>query len=97
MKVRIKGEKWEVLVFFNVITCNEIEGHNFDFEADCLSVYFTGTVFAYGQTSSGKTFTMNGSAANPGIINLGVKDIFESIQMVRTNCIVMKFVVYAYK
>ncbi|KAJ4701581.1 Kinesin-like protein [Melia azedarach] len=43
---------------------------------------FNGTVFAYGQTSSGKTFTMNGSATNPGIINLAVKDIFEKIQMV---------------
>ncbi|KAH9659246.1 kinesin-like protein KIN-7N [Citrus sinensis] len=42
---------------------------------------FNGTVFAYGQTSSGKTFTMNGSADNPGVISLGVKDIFDAIQM----------------
>ncbi|KAJ0024467.1 hypothetical protein Pint_08614 [Pistacia integerrima] len=43
---------------------------------------FNGTVFAYGQTSSGKTFTMNGSPTNPGIIPLAVKDIFEKIQMI---------------
>lgn len=92
LKVRIKGEKW-VILFLIITTYNEIETHNFDLEADCLDVYFTGTVFAYGQTSSGKTFTMNGSAANPGVISLGVKDIFDAIQMVRTNCTVMKFAV----
>ncbi|TXG52562.1 hypothetical protein EZV62_021731 [Acer yangbiense] len=42
---------------------------------------FNGTVFAYGQTSSGKTFTMNGSSSEPGIIPLAVRDIFDNIQM----------------
>ncbi|KAD4386139.1 hypothetical protein E3N88_26308 [Mikania micrantha] len=37
---------------------------------------FNGTAFAYGQTSSGKTFTMNGSENDPGIIHRAVKDIF---------------------
>ncbi|PWA82882.1 P-loop containing nucleoside triphosphate hydrolases superfamily protein [Artemisia annua] len=37
---------------------------------------FNGTAFAYGQTSSGKTFTMNGSDNDPGIIHRAVKDIF---------------------
>ncbi|XP_051123669.1 kinesin-like protein KIN-7N isoform X2 [Andrographis paniculata] len=41
---------------------------------------FNGTAFAYGQTSSGKTFTMNGSENNPGIIPRAVKDIFGKIQ-----------------
>ncbi|GKV10403.1 hypothetical protein SLEP1_g21771 [Rubroshorea leprosula] len=41
---------------------------------------FNGTAFAYGQTSSGKTFTMNGSANDPGIIHRAVEDIFEKIQ-----------------
>ena len=31
---------------------------------------FNGTVFAYGQTASGKTHTMQGTAAEPGIIPL---------------------------
>jgi len=41
-------------------------------------------VFAYGQTSSGKTFTMNGSQNDGGIIHRAVKDIFEKIHMVIT-------------
>lgn len=40
---------------------------------------FNGTVFAYGQTSSGKTFTMNGSETDPGIIHRAVKDVFDMI------------------
>ncbi|ONM55045.1 Kinesin-like protein KIN-7O [Zea mays] len=39
-----------------------------------------GTVFAYGQTNSGKTFTMRGSANEPGIIPLAVHDLFQRIQ-----------------
>ncbi|XP_042463373.1 kinesin-like protein KIN-7L [Zingiber officinale] len=42
---------------------------------------FNGTAFAYGQTSSGKTFTMNGSEEDPGIIPLAVKDVFSTIEM----------------
>ncbi|KAL6207963.1 hypothetical protein ACLB2K_018915 [Fragaria x ananassa] len=42
---------------------------------------FNGTAFAYGQTSSGKTFTMNGSDTDPGIIHLAVRDVFERIHM----------------
>ncbi|XXG48855.1 hypothetical protein AAC387_Pa02g3189 [Persea americana] len=40
---------------------------------------FNGTAFAYGQTSSGKTFTMNGTESDPGIIHRAVKDIFQNI------------------
>ncbi|XP_054794104.1 kinesin-like protein KIN-7N isoform X2 [Prosopis cineraria] len=43
---------------------------------------FNGTAFAYGQTSSGKTYTMNGSQRDPGIIPRAVEDIFRKIQMV---------------
>ena len=42
-----------------------------------------GTVFAYGQTSSGKTHTMMGTNENPGVIPLGVKDIFRYVRKVR--------------
>ncbi|EGC31353.1 hypothetical protein DICPUDRAFT_40083, partial [Dictyostelium purpureum] len=38
-----------------------------------------GTIFAYGQTSSGKTHTMKGSEQIPGIIGLSVNDIFHYI------------------
>ncbi|KAG4157848.1 hypothetical protein ERO13_D02G088200v2 [Gossypium hirsutum] len=43
---------------------------------------FNGTAFAYGQTSSGKTFTMNGSSNDPGIIHRAVNDIFQKINMI---------------
>ncbi|KAJ3109900.1 hypothetical protein HK100_003228, partial [Physocladia obscura] len=37
------------------------------------------TIFAYGQTSSGKTFTMSGDKSAPGIISLAINDIFTRI------------------
>ncbi|KAH1212274.1 hypothetical protein AAZX31_14G088500 [Glycine max] len=42
---------------------------------------FNGTAFAYGQTSSGKTFTMNGSETDAGVIPRAVRDIFATIEM----------------
>ncbi|KAL5812063.1 hypothetical protein ACOSQ3_027013 [Xanthoceras sorbifolium] len=41
---------------------------------------FNGTVFAYGQTNSGKTHTMRGSRIEPGVIPLAVHDLFDIIQ-----------------
>jgi hypothetical protein len=38
-----------------------------------------GTVFAYGQTNSGKTHTMRGSPIEPGVIPLAVHDLFDTI------------------
>lgn len=37
---------------------------------------FNGTVFAYGQTASGKTYTMAGDESNPGIIPLAINYMF---------------------
>jgi centromeric protein E len=42
------------------------------------------TIFAYGQTSSGKTHTMMGNPDQPGIIPLALSEIFDSIQRVRS-------------
>ncbi|XP_034226435.1 kinesin-like protein KIN-7O isoform X2 [Prunus dulcis] len=41
---------------------------------------FNGTVFAYGQTNSGKTHTIRGSAIEPGVIPLAVREMFNIIQ-----------------
>lgn len=41
-----------------------------------------GTMFAYGQTSSGKTHTMKGDHLSPGIIPLAISEIFSFIQQV---------------
>lgn len=38
---------------------------------------FNGTVFAYGQTASGKTYTMSGEQSNPGIIPLAINYMFD--------------------
>lgn len=38
-----------------------------------------GTVFAYGQTSSGKTFTMAGTSSDSGVVQLAAEDIFTQI------------------
>ncbi|KAL6481452.1 hypothetical protein MHYP_G00095320 [Metynnis hypsauchen] len=43
---------------------------------------YNGTIFAYGQTSSGKTFTMMGSDHTPGVIPLAMSDVFQTIK----NC-----------
>ncbi len=39
-----------------------------------------GTIFAYGQTASGKTFTMRGSDEAPGIVPLAIRQIFGRIR-----------------
>ena len=51
-----------------------------------------GTVFTYGQTSSGKTYTMRGAdnsndddSGNIGIIQMSAKEIFNSIQKEKSN------------
>ena len=41
------------------------------------------TVFAYGQTSSGKTFTMMGEDLNPGVVPFCVEDVFDYIAETR--------------
>jgi hypothetical protein len=38
------------------------------------------TVLAYGQTSSGKTFTIRGNQDSPGIISLAAKELFKRIK-----------------
>eukprot|EP00983_Pelagomonas_calceolata_P091170 1157512-Pelagomonas_calceolata.AAC.1 len=41
---------------------------------------FNSTVFAYGQTSSGKTYTMRGTPEDAGLIPLAVNEIFALIE-----------------
>lgn len=40
---------------------------------------FNGTIFAYGQTASGKTHTMLGDEIHPGVMVLAAKEIFKKI------------------
>ena len=58
-----------------------------DFSTDVLCGY-NGTIFAYGQTSSGKTHTMEGVINDPtmqGIIPRIVNDIFNHIYSMEEN------------
>lgn len=46
---------------------------------------FTGTIFAYGQTASGKTHTMMGSEDCVGVIPRAIHDIFQRIKKVTAS------------
>ncbi|EDW52579.1 GM11098 [Drosophila sechellia] len=46
---------------------------------------FNGTIFAYGQTSSGKTYTMMGDEQNPGVMVLAAKEISNRSPMRRSG------------
>jgi centromeric protein E len=48
-------------------------------------LFCAGTIFAYGQTSSGKTYTMTGDDMVQGIIPLAVHDVFAQIAKVRSK------------
>ncbi|KAK6465004.1 kinesin motor domain-containing protein [Scheffersomyces coipomensis] len=41
---------------------------------------YNGTVFAYGMTGSGKTFSMKGDVGDPGFVELTIDDIFNKIE-----------------
>ena len=43
---------------------------------------FAGTIFAYGQTASGKTYTMMGSEDYLGVIPRAIHDLFQKIEKV---------------
>lgn len=69
----------------------------FDEEADQMSVYqattsplldsvldgYNGTVFAYGATGCGKTFTVSGTPEQPGVIFLVMEELFQKIENLR--------------
>uniref|UniRef100_W5MIR3 Kinesin-like protein n=1 Tax=Lepisosteus oculatus TaxID=7918 RepID=W5MIR3_LEPOC len=70
--------------FDRVFNVNESTSQVYDEVAKPLVIsaikgYNVGTIFAYGQTSSGKTFTMMGSNESLGVIPLAIHDIFETI------------------
>lgn len=40
-----------------------------------------GSVFCYGATGAGKTYTMLGTVESPGVMVLAIKDLFSKIRM----------------
>ena len=50
------------------------------FLIDGVTNGFNATVFAYGATGAGKTYTMTGTEENPGIMSLTLNELFEKIK-----------------
>jgi kinesin family protein 18/19 len=55
------------------------------FLIDGVSNGFNATVFAYGCTGAGKTYTMLGTVENPGIMALTLQDMFKNIAVLQSN------------
>uniref|UniRef100_A0AAV2K8C2 Centromere-associated protein E n=1 Tax=Knipowitschia caucasica TaxID=637954 RepID=A0AAV2K8C2_KNICA len=81
---QIDGASVKSFSFDRVFTAHETTNQLYQTIAKPLVVStvqgYNGTIFAYGQTSSGKTFSMMGCDKNPGVIPLAVEDIFQTIQ-----------------
>ena len=55
---------------------------------------YNGSIFMYGQTTSGKTFTMLGSPNSPGILPCVLRDIFLKINKIKNENENVEFKVY---
>jgi len=53
--------------------------HTTKFLLEGVANGFNATVFAYGATGAGKTYTMLGTHDNPGIMFLTLKELYEMI------------------
>lgn len=51
-----------------------------------------GTLFAYGQTASGKTYTMMGTKEEPGVIILSIFHIFEQIKNITGRHFLLRYI-----
>ncbi|XP_034999877.2 centromere-associated protein E isoform X3 [Hippoglossus stenolepis] len=80
------GNSTKTFSFDRVFTAEETTNQLYQDIAKPLVVStvegYNGTIFAYGQTSSGKTFTMMGSDQIPGVTPLAMEDVFQTIK----NC-----------
>lgn len=73
-----------MLILDNVFTTHDNNARVYDHIAKRLvrrvMEGYHGTVFAYGMTGTGKTFSMQGTASSPGVIPLAITDIFSYIR-----------------
>ena len=73
-----------ILVIDNVFATHDNNAKVYDSSAKRLvrrvMEGYHGTVFAYGMTGTGKTFSMQGIASSPGVIPLAITDIFSYIR-----------------
>lgn len=79
----------KTFTFDNVFDGTSTQGQVYEETArpivDSVLEGYNGTVFAYGQTGTGKTHTMDGGAGDTGIIPRTFQQIFEAIQV--TACL----------
>src|SRR4051812_4729764 len=72
------------MILDNVFATNDDNSKVYDHSAKRLvrrvMEGYHGTVFAYGMTGTGKTFSMQGTASSPGVIPLAITDIFSYIR-----------------
>ncbi|KAF2474795.1 kinesin-domain-containing protein [Lindgomyces ingoldianus] len=82
--VSYKGREGGEYIYDNVFDTQDNNARVYDAAAKRLvrrvMEGYHGTVFAYGMTGTGKTFSMQGTATNPGVIPLAITDIFSYIR-----------------
>ncbi|KAL3423858.1 Kinesin-related protein 11 [Phlyctema vagabunda] len=82
--VAYKGKEGGDYFFDNVFATHDNNARVYDSSAKRLvrrvMEGYHGTVFAYGMTGTGKTFSMQGTATSPGVIPLAITDIFSYIR-----------------
>ncbi|KAI9668278.1 MAG: hypothetical protein M1821_001098 [Bathelium mastoideum] len=82
--VSYKGKEGGEYYYDNVFTTHDHNARVYDSAAKRLvrrvMEGYHGTVFAYGMTGTGKTFSMQGTTTSPGVIPLAITDIFSYIR-----------------
>ncbi|KAK3382459.1 kinesin motor domain-containing protein [Lasiosphaeria ovina] len=82
--ISYQGKEAGDYYYDNVFTTNDDNSRVYDHSAKRLvrrvMEGYHGTVFAYGMTGTGKTFSMQGTASSPGVIPLAITDIFSYIR-----------------
>ncbi|KAI9840662.1 MAG: hypothetical protein M1837_001386 [Sclerophora amabilis] len=82
--VAYRGREGGDYYYDNVFTAHDKNAKVYDASAKRLvrrvMEGYHGTVFAYGMTGTGKTFSMQGTTTSPGVIPLAITDIFSYIR-----------------
>ncbi|KAI9772219.1 MAG: hypothetical protein M1840_000968 [Geoglossum simile] len=82
--IAFKGREGGEYYYDNVFTPHDKNAKIYDSSAKRLvrrvMEGYHGTVFAYGMTGTGKTFSMQGTTTSPGVIPLAITDIFSYIR-----------------
>ncbi|KAL9092502.1 MAG: hypothetical protein Q9159_000849 [Coniocarpon cinnabarinum] len=82
--ISYQGKEGGEYYYDNVFTAHDGNAKVYDASAKRLvrrvMEGYHGTVFAYGMTGTGKTYSMQGTAKQPGVIPLAITDIFSFIR-----------------